>query len=158
VKDIAQNHNPTPKKLDINGKVIPSRTCHKGTQDSKKKWGGFIKTKGCRVEFTINTLYLFKHVLKLCFIQQNHVKQDGLHVHGHYKMGDRSAFAAHLSEHIKDFVMEQLRLRLAMSQIMAKHRQHVKNIMLMTCELNRDMLLIEQDVRVLFGKWVQETY
>jgi hypothetical protein len=43
VKDIKQNHNATPKKLNINGKVIPSGTRHKGTQDSKKKWGGSIK-------------------------------------------------------------------------------------------------------------------
>jgi hypothetical protein len=45
-----------------------------------------------------------------------------------------------------------------MSQIMAKHRQHVKNIMLVTCELNGDMFLAKQDVRALFGKLVQETY
>jgi len=37
VKDITQNHNATPTKLDINGKVIQSRTAHKGTQDSRKK-------------------------------------------------------------------------------------------------------------------------
>jgi hypothetical protein len=37
VKDITQNHNATPKELDINGKVIPLRIGHKGTQDSKKK-------------------------------------------------------------------------------------------------------------------------
>jgi hypothetical protein len=43
VKDVTQNHNATLKKLDINGKVIPSRMGHKGTQDSKKKWGGSIK-------------------------------------------------------------------------------------------------------------------
>ncbi len=30
------------------------------------------------------------------------------------------------SQKIKDFVMEQLRLELIVSQIMAKHRQHVK--------------------------------
>jgi hypothetical protein len=53
--------------------------------------------------------------------------------------------------------MEQLRLGFIMSQIMAKHRQHVKNIMLRTCELNRDMFLTKQDVKVLFRKLVQET-
>jgi hypothetical protein len=81
VKDIIETHNAAPKNLDINGKVIPFGTSHKGTQDFKKKWGGFIK-KECRVDITIKTLYLFKHVLKLCFIQENHVNQDGLHVHG----------------------------------------------------------------------------
>jgi hypothetical protein len=29
--------------LDINEKVIPLRTSHKGTQDSRKKWGGSKK-------------------------------------------------------------------------------------------------------------------
>jgi hypothetical protein len=73
-------------------------------------------------------------------------------------MGDRSTFAAHSSKQIKDFVMEQLRLGLTMSQIMANHWQHVKNIMLGTCELNRDMFLTEQDVRVLFEKLARKTY
>jgi hypothetical protein len=48
VKDIRKNINVSPKKLDINGKVIPSRICHKGTQNSKEKCYGSIK-KGCRV-------------------------------------------------------------------------------------------------------------
>jgi hypothetical protein len=73
-------------------------------------------------------------------------------------MGDRSTFATHLLKQIKDFVMQQLKLGLTMFQIMAKHKQHVKNIMLRTCELNRDMFLIKKNVRVLFGKVVQETY
>jgi hypothetical protein len=54
--------------------------------------------------------------------------------------------------------MEQLRLGFTMFQIMVKHKQHVKNIMLGTCELNKDMFLIEQDVKVLSWKLVQETY
>jgi len=41
-------------------------------------------------------------------------------------MGDESAFVAHLSQKIKDFVMDQLRFGLIMCQIMAKHKQHVK--------------------------------
>jgi hypothetical protein len=122
-----------------------------------KKWGGSLK-RGCKAKFTIKTLYLLKHVSDLCFIQQNHVNQNSLQVHGDFKMGDKFAFATHLSKHIKDFVMEQLMLELTMSQIMAKHRQHVKNIMLGTCELNKNMFLTEQDVRVLYRKLAQETY
>jgi len=71
-------------------------------------------------------------------------------------MGDKYAFAIHLSKYIKDFVMEQPRLGFIVSQIMVKHKQHVKNIMLRTCELN--MFLTKQDVRVLSGKLAQETY
>ncbi len=40
---ITQNQNVAPKRLDINEKVIPLRTSHKGTQDSRKKWGGSKK-------------------------------------------------------------------------------------------------------------------
>ncbi len=113
------------KKIGVNGKVIPLGTSHKVTQDSRDKWDGSIK-RGCGGEFTIKTLYLFKHILKLYFIQWNHANQDGLHVHEDLKMGERFAFATHLSQEIKDFVMEQLRLGLMVSQLMAKHRGDVK--------------------------------
>jgi len=43
-------------------------------------------------------MYLLKHVSKLCFIQQNHINQDGLHVQGDLNMGDRFAFTTHLLE------------------------------------------------------------
>jgi len=48
--------------------------------------------------FTIKTFYLLKHVLELCFIQRNHVNQNGLHVHGDLMMGDRFTFATRLSQ------------------------------------------------------------
>jgi hypothetical protein len=35
MKNITQNHNATPKQLDINGKVIPLGIGCKGTQDSR---------------------------------------------------------------------------------------------------------------------------
>jgi len=54
--------------------------------------------------------------------------------------------------------MEQLRLGLAMFQIMAKHKQHVNNIMLKTCELNKEMFFTKQDVKVLSVKLAQKTY
>jgi hypothetical protein len=108
----------------------------------QEKMGWFYK-KGCRIEFTVKTLYLFKHVSKLCFIQQNHINQEGLHVHEDLKMGGIYIFVVHLSQQIKDFVMEKLKLGFTMSQIMAKHKEHVKNIMLVTCELNKYMFIIE---------------
>jgi hypothetical protein len=41
---------------------------------------------------------------------------------------------------------------------MLKHWQHVKNIMLGTCELNRDMFFTKQHVKVLFKELVQKIY
>jgi hypothetical protein len=60
--------------------------------------GWLYKKRMSKIEFTIKTLYLLKHVLELCFIQQNHVNQDGMHVHEDLKMGDKFAFVAHLSK------------------------------------------------------------
>jgi hypothetical protein len=45
----------------------PMKDYSQGRQDFRKKWDNFIK-KGYKVEFTINTWYLFKHVSKLCSI------------------------------------------------------------------------------------------
>jgi hypothetical protein len=36
------------------------------------------------------------------------VNQNGLNVHANLHMGDKFAFATHLSHEIKDFMMEQL--------------------------------------------------
>jgi len=98
VKDITQNHNAIPKKLDINGEVIPLVTCHKGYTRFQEEMGVVQYKKGRRVEFTIKTLCLFKHVSKLCFIQRNHVNQDGLHIHGDLNTCDKSTFAVDLSK------------------------------------------------------------
>lgn len=54
--------------------------------------------KGYKVEFTMKTLYLFKHVSEICFIQHNHVNQNGLQVHEDLKMGGIYTFVAHLSQ------------------------------------------------------------
>jgi hypothetical protein len=50
--------------------------------------------------------------------------------------------------------MGKLKLGFIMFQIMAKHKEHVKNIMLVTCELNKYMFFIEQDVKALFKSYV----
>jgi hypothetical protein len=42
-KYVTQNHIVTLKKLDINGKGIPSNTSHKETWNSSKKMGWFYK-------------------------------------------------------------------------------------------------------------------
>ncbi len=60
--------------------------------------GWLYKKRIYRIEFTIKTLHLLKRVSKLCFIQRNHVNQDGLHVHGDLKMGDKYAFVIHSSK------------------------------------------------------------
>jgi len=53
--------------------------------------GWFYKKKMYRSKFTVKTLYLLKHVSELYFNQC----QDGLHVHGDLKMGDKFTCAPH---------------------------------------------------------------
>ncbi len=60
--------------------------------------GWLYQKRMYRSEFTFKTLYLLKHVSELCFIQRNHVNQNGLHVHEDLKMGDIFVFATHLSK------------------------------------------------------------
>jgi len=59
-----------------------------------------------------------------------------------------------MSKGMKTFVLERLCLRLFISQIMAKHRCHVKKIIEVNGVLFKDLFLCEQDIR----KLAKETY
>jgi hypothetical protein len=45
VKDITQNHNVIPQKLDVNGKVIPLGTCHKRVHEIPRRNGVVYKKR-----------------------------------------------------------------------------------------------------------------
>jgi hypothetical protein len=78
--------------------------------------------------FIVNRIYLQPKVTKICYATNKHVNQQGLIVHGRYKLGEQLAFSSHVLKGMKTFVLEHLRLGLFVSQIMAKHRCHVKKI------------------------------
>ncbi len=59
---------------------------------------------------------------------------------------------------MKTFVLERLRLRLFVSQVMAKHRCHVKKITKASGVLSKDLFLCEQDICNVVGKSTKETY
>jgi len=66
--------------------------------------------------FYKNNMYRVNSPLKHCiclnmyqsYVSFNEIMLINVHVHGDLKMGDRYAFVTHLSQQIKDFVMEQL--------------------------------------------------
>jgi hypothetical protein len=58
----------------------------------------------------------------------------------------------------KTFVLEHLHLGLFVSQIMAKHRCHVKKITKASGVLSRDLFLCEQDICNMVGELAKKTY
>lgn len=95
-------HSPETTDLDT---LQKQKTKHKTElqRDLKKKWGGSIK-RGCLAQFTVKTILYLPHVSEITIIQDKHVNCDGLVVHGGMKLGDISAFSAHLSPEIRSFV------------------------------------------------------
>lgn len=126
-------------------------------RDSKKKWGQSIK-RGCRAQFTVKTLLYLPHVSEISIIQEKHVNSDGLVVHGGMKLGDRSAFSAHLSPEIRAFVEDCLRRKDTPNQIMRKHLDILKKYRAEGKDITRDLLLTTKDIRNISGKLAQETY
>jgi hypothetical protein len=59
---------------------------------------------------------------------------------------------------MKTFVLEDLCLGLFVSQIMAKHRCHVKKITKANGVLSKYLFLCEQDICNVVGKLAKETY
>ena len=126
-------------------------------RDSKKKWGASVK-RGCLAQFTVKTFLHLPHISEICIIQEKHVNCDGLVVHGGMKIGDRSAFSAHLSPEIRLFVEECLRNKDTSNQIMKKHLDVLKRYQAEGREITRDLLLTTKDIRNISGKLAKETY
>jgi hypothetical protein len=119
---------------------------------------GPVYKKGCRSQFTAKTLLYLPHVSEISIIQEKHVNSDGLVVHGGMKLGDRSAFSAHLSPEIRAFVKDCLRRNDTPIQIMRKHLDILKKYRAEGKDITRDLLLTTKDIRNISGKLAQETY
>lgn len=74
------------------------------------------------------------------------------------KLGDRSAFSAHLSQEIIAFVEDCMRRKDTPNQIMRKHLDILKKYRAQGKDITRDLLLTTKDIRNISGKLAQETY
>ncbi len=92
------------------------------------------------------------------FHSWNLVNQDGLHVHEDLKMGDRFALLPIYQNKSRILWWNNQGLDSQCLKLWQNIGKHVKNIMLGTWELNRNMFLTKQDVKVLSRKLAQETY
>ena len=126
-------------------------------RDSKKKWGQSIK-RGCKAQFTVKSFLYLPHVSEITIIQEKHVNDDGLVVHGGMNVGDRSAFSAHLSPEIRAFVEDCLRRKDSPMQIMRKHLDLLKKYQAEGKDITCDLLLSTKDIRNISGKLAQEKY
>jgi hypothetical protein len=66
--------------------------------------------------------------------------------HDNWLHKDKAAFAL-VSNVLKEFIMDNLWLRLFVSQVMAKHRKNIKQVLESIGYLTRTMFLCEQDIR-----------
>ena len=114
--------------------------------------------KGCIAQFTTKQLYLLPDVTEVCIIHRHHVNKDGFVVHGICKDGDRSAFSAHISKDIREFVQKCVRDRLSVPQIMSKHLQNIFQWEEEGRILSRDVFIDEKDIHNIVGKMACETY
>jgi hypothetical protein len=67
--------------------------------------------------------------------------------------GTKIAFSAHVFVALKDFVLDNLWLGLFVSQVMAKHRRNVKELVEIGGNLTRDTFLCEQVTRSQVTGW-----
>jgi len=131
--------------------------CKKEERDSKKKWGLSIK-RGCTARFTVKVLLHAPHVSEVCILQGKHVDQNGFLVHGGMKVGDRSAYSAHLSPIIKEFVDGCLQEGYNAHQIMKKHLKFLQKWQAEGKDITWDLLITRKDIRNISMKLASETY
>ncbi len=86
------------------------------------------------------------------------MNKDGFVVHGICKGGDRSAFSAHISKDIREFVQKCVRDRLSVPQIMSKHLQNIFQWEEEGRILSRDVFIDEKDIHNIVRKMACKTY
>jgi hypothetical protein len=92
------------RKLSVKGQIISLQKCNIETQDSGKKWGGFIES-GCKAKFIVKTLPPLPHVSKINMVQRKHINIDGFIMHKDLNVGKKFAFSTHLSQQMKEVIM-----------------------------------------------------
>jgi hypothetical protein len=92
------------RKLNVKGQIISLQKCNIETQDSGKKWEGFIES-GCKAKFIVKTLPPFPHVSKISMVQRKHINIDGFIMHKDLNVGKKFAFSTHLSQQMKEVIM-----------------------------------------------------
>jgi hypothetical protein len=91
-------------KLSVKRQIISLQKCNIEPQDSRKKWGGFVK-RGCTAKFIIKTLSPLPHVSKISMIQRKHINIDGFIMHNDLNVGEKFSFSTHLSQEMKEAIM-----------------------------------------------------
>ncbi len=72
--------------------------------------------------------------------------------HGNILQGDKVAFVTHVFACLKEFVLDNLRLGLFVSQMQAKHCKNVQKLVQTSGNLTRDTFLCEQNIGNIVGR------
>jgi hypothetical protein len=97
-------------------------------------------------------LYLLPIVLEICYYKMRYINVTRGFCHGNILQGDKVAFVTHVFACVKEFVLDNLRLGLFVSQVLAKHCKNVQKLVQTNGNLTRDTFLCEQDIQNIVGK------
>ena len=122
------------RKLDFKRKYVPNGKGHSGPRTSARM-RGFGQRRGCQCGFRVKRLYLEPSIAEITYHQMHHVNLEGRFRHGAIKTGHKSIFSSHLTPHVREFIMEHLRLGLSVPQIMANHRKQFLEV----CERGEEL-------------------
>jgi hypothetical protein len=99
--------------------------------------------EGHRRKVSIKMLYLLRIVLEICYYEKRHINAIRCLCHRNIFQGDKVTFFAHIFIALKDFIFDNLCLGLFVSQMMAKHRKNVHELVATSKNLTRDTFLCE---------------
>jgi hypothetical protein len=120
--------------------------------------GGSIK-RGCQCMFYIKRYYFLPDVPEISYFSVKHVSPTGVVVHDKNTVRDKTRYAKHISEEIREFVRN---LYLAGVPIAWIHCMHMATVIRLCDEGNlvvsRDCFLSEDDVRNVCGLLQKDLY
>ncbi len=111
------------------------------------KNSGHSQKKCCWCAFMIKTFYLLPTITKINCFDKKHINVVENVCHDNQLQGDKATFAPHVSSTLKEFVMDNLQLRLFVSQVMVKHRNNIQQVVESSGCFTQNMFLSKQDIR-----------
>jgi hypothetical protein len=158
VRRVSADMVPLPKKYNQKGKRITSGQGQKGPRTTDAQEGGSIK-RGCQCMFYVKRYYFLPDIAEISYITVKHVSREGIVVHDKTTLRDKTSYAKHISEEIKDFVRN---LYLAGVPIARIHCLHMATIIKLRDEGNlvktKDCFLSEDDVCNVCGLLQKDLY
>jgi hypothetical protein len=149
---------PLPRKYNKKGKRITFGRRQKGLRTTDAQEGGSVK-RGCQCMFYVKRYYFLPHIAEISYFNVKHVSPARFVVHDKTTVRNKTRYAKHISEEIREFVHN---LYLAGVPIARIHCIHMATIIKLRDEgklvTSRDCFLSEDDVHNVYGLLQKDLY